>query len=60
LSSASALNLAKQETQKTAHWCIVRATQSNYTSWTVLHAIDFLSPKPCPQQLRAERIDYKI
>jgi len=23
-------------------------------------ALDFLSPKPCPQQPRAERIDYKI
>jgi len=47
--------LAKDETQKTAHWCIVRATQSK-----CCNAVDFLSPEPCPQQLRAERIDYKI
>ena len=37
--------LAKEETQKTAHWCIVRAAQSNCRS-----ALDFLSPEPCPQQ----------
>ena len=36
--------LAKQETQKTAHWCIVHATQSNCCS-----AIEFLSSEPCPQ-----------
>ena len=47
--------LAKEETQKTAHWCIVRATQSNCCS-----ALDFLSPEPCPQQPRAEHIDYKM
>ena len=35
--------LAKEETQKTVHWCIVRATQSNCCS-----ALDFLSPEPCP------------
>jgi len=34
--------LAKEETQKTAHWCIVRTTQSNWCS-----ALDFLSPEPC-------------
>jgi len=47
--------LAKEETQKTAHWCFVRATQFNCCS-----ALDFLSPVPCPQQPRTERIDYKI
>jgi len=35
--------LAKYETQKTAHWCIVRATQANCCS-----TLDFLSPEPCP------------
>ena len=35
--------LAKEEIQKTAHWCFVRATQSNCCS-----ALDFLSPVPCP------------
>jgi len=33
---------AKEETRKTAHWCTVRATQSNYCS-----ALDFLFPEPC-------------
>jgi len=37
--------LEKEETQQTAHWCIVHATQSNSCS-----ALDFLSPEPCPQQ----------
>jgi len=32
------------ETQKTAHWCIVRETQSNFCS-----ALDFVYPEPCPQ-----------
>ena len=36
--------LAKSVTQKTAHWCFVRATQSNFCS-----ALDFLSPEPCPK-----------
>jgi len=36
--------LSKEETQKTAHWCVVRATQSNCCS-----ALDFLSPEPCPK-----------
>ena len=45
--------LVKEETQKAAHWCIVRATQSNCCS-----ALDFLSPEPCSRQPRAERIDY--
>ena len=36
--------LAKEETQKTAHRCFVRATQSNCCS-----AVDFLSPEPCPK-----------
>jgi len=42
---------------KTAHWCtcIVHATQSNCCG-----ALDFLSTEPCPQQPRAERIDYRI
>jgi len=40
---------------KIAHWCFVRATQSNSCS-----ALNFLSPEPCPQQPRTERIDYKI
>jgi len=35
--------LAKEETQKTTHWCIVRATQSNCCS-----ALDIFSPEPCP------------
>jgi len=35
--------LAKEETQKTAHWCIVHTAQSNCCS-----AVDFLSPEPCP------------
>ena len=35
--------IAKEETQKTAHWCIVRATQSK--CWS---ALDFLSSEPCP------------
>jgi len=35
--------LAKEETQKTAHWCFMRATQSNCCS-----TLDFFSPKPCP------------
>ena len=35
--------LAKEETKKTAHWCFLRATQSNCCS-----ALDFLSPVPCP------------
>ena len=35
--------LAKEETQKTAHWCIVRATQSNFCS-----ALDFVYPEPAP------------
>jgi len=47
--------LAKQETQKTAHWCTVRATQSNCCS-----AIDFLTPKPCLQQSLAARIDARL
>jgi len=35
--------LAKEETQKTAQWCFVRATQSN-----CYNALDFLFPEPCP------------
>jgi len=35
---------AKEETQKTAYWCFVHATQSNCCS-----ALGFLSPVPCPQ-----------
>jgi len=35
--------LTKEETQKTVHWCIVRATQSNCCG-----ALDFLSPEPRP------------
>jgi len=46
---------AKEETQKTAHWRFVHATQSNCYS-----AVDFLSPEPCPPTARAGRIDYKI
>jgi len=46
---------AKEETQKTAHWCFVRATQSNCCSALVL-----LSHKPYHQKPQAERIDYKI
>jgi len=38
--------LAKEETQKTAHWCTAHATQSNCCS-----ALDFIYPEPCPQQL---------
>ena len=34
--------LAKEETQKMAHWCIVHATQSNCCS-----VFDFLSAEPC-------------
>jgi len=43
--------------RKTVHscTCIVRTTQSNCCG-----ALDFLSPETCPQQLRAERIDYTI
>jgi len=37
--------LAKEETQKTAHWCFVRATQSNCYS-----APDFLFSEPCPRK----------
>jgi len=37
--------LAKQETQKTVHWCIVRATFANFCS-----TVDFVYPEPCPQQ----------
>ena len=33
--------LAKEETQKTMHWCLMHATQSNCCS-----ALDFLSPEP--------------
>ena len=33
--------LAIEETQKTAHWCFVHATQSNCCS-----AVEFLSPEP--------------
>ena len=47
--------LATEETQKRAYWCTVRATQSNCCS-----AIDFVYPEPCPQQPRAQCIDYKI
>jgi len=47
--------LAKEETQKTVHWCFVHATQSNCCS-----ALDFLSPEPCPQKPQAEGTDYKI
>ena len=35
--------LGKEETHKTAHWCFVRATKSDYCN-----ALDFLSPEPCP------------
>jgi len=35
--------LVKEETQKTADWCFVHATQSNCCS-----AVDCLSPEPCP------------
>ena len=35
---------AKEETQKTAHWCFVHASQSN--CWG---AVDFLSPVPWPK-----------
>jgi len=35
--------LAKEETQKRARWCFVRATQSNCCS-----TLDFLSSEPCP------------
>jgi len=43
--------------RKTAHWCTctVRATQSKCCS-----SLDFLSSKPCPQQPRAQSIDYMI
>jgi len=34
---------AKEETQKTAHWCIMLVTQFNCCS-----ALDFLSPEPWP------------
>jgi len=37
--------LAKEETQKTAHWCFVRAAQSNCCS-----ILDSLSPESCPQK----------
>jgi len=47
--------LAKEETQKTAHWCFAHATQSNCCS-----ALNFLSLEPCPQQPQAKCIDYKI
>jgi len=48
--------LMKEETQKTEHWCIVRATQSNCGS-----TVDFLPPEPCALiSPEAERIDYKI
>ena len=35
--------LVKEKTQKTAYWCIVRATQSNFCS-----ALNFFSPELCP------------
>jgi len=35
--------IVKEETQKTARWSIVRATQSNCCS-----TLNFLSPEPCP------------
>jgi len=35
--------LAKEETQKTAHWCFMRATQSN-----CCRALHFISLEPCP------------
>ena len=48
--------LVKYETQKkTAHWCTVRATQSNNCS-----ALDVLCPESYFQQPGAERIDYQI
>ena len=34
--------LAKEETNDTAHWCTVHATQSN-----CCNALNFLSPEPC-------------
>jgi len=37
------------------HWCIVHATQSNYSS-----TLDCLSLESCPQQPRAKRINYKV
>ena len=43
--------LAKEETQKIAQWCIV--VQHSPTAAA-------LTTEPCPQQPRAERIDYKI
>jgi len=47
--------LAKQETQKTAHWCIVRVTQSNCCS-----TLSFLSPELCTPTAWDECTDYKI
>jgi len=43
--------------RKITHWstCIVCATQSNFCG-----ALDVLSPEPCAQQPRAERIYYNI
>ena len=40
--------LAKYETQKTAQWCIVRATQSNFCS-----ALDFVCHAPNSPELNA-------
>jgi len=46
--------LAKEETQKTAHWCIVCATQSNCCS-----TLDFL-PEPCPSRLNSPKLNALI
>jgi len=48
---AFSITLQKRKTQKTAHWCIVRATQSN-----CCNALNFLSPEPCPKQLSRMRL----
>jgi len=55
LSSASALSRERGNSEDSAHWCIVRATQPNRCS-----TFNFLSPEPCPQQPRGECIVYKI
>jgi len=47
--------LAKDETQKTVHWCFVHATQFNCCS-----ALDFLSPVPCPPSKKSPKLNALI
>jgi len=49
------ITLRQGKPHKRAYWCIVCTTQSICCS-----VIDFVYPAPCPQQPRAQCIDYKI